>query len=414
MTLLYGTHLQVQFVRVVDGDTIRVKLPGQDDEEALRILALDTEETHAGSKPVTPWGRKASERAKAFFQNADEVTIEFPGNEDLETCLQKYRGNFGRLLVFVYRDGVDFQQTMIEEGYSPYFVKYGNAAFTSHHLRYTQAEITAQRAKAGVWDQVSVNGSELRNYAALGTWWKLRASVIDDFRSRRRTHPHILNTRLDYAQLQNLARVQVQTTVFTEVRSVFRVGGIHALVTIGSNEQPFNLFIPDMDSEQGQDIINLLNTRYISSAEDHPRQSYVYVSGSMSLYDDKPQMVIHSASQFADNLLPTSQASGIKIAALLPNPEGRDAGHETATLINQSNQTIDLTGWLLKDLAGNQQSLSGELSAGQQQELILQGNLRLNNTGDEVSLVDQQGQIRHQVSYTAQDVVSGRVISFIE
>ena len=125
--MIKGTHLKVKFNRVVDGDTIRVFLPGDEKDESLRILALDTEESHAGGgKPVTPWGKAAKLRAERFFEDADEVVIEFPGNEDLASCLMKYRGNFGRLLVYVYRDGVDFQENMIREGYSPYFMKYGN------------------------------------------------------------------------------------------------------------------------------------------------------------------------------------------------------------------------------------------------------------------------------------------------
>jgi endonuclease YncB( thermonuclease family) len=56
--------------------------------------------------------------------------------------VQRYRGNFGRLLVYIHKDGVDFQETMIREGFSPYFVKYGNAIF--HHDTYRAAEREAQ------------------------------------------------------------------------------------------------------------------------------------------------------------------------------------------------------------------------------------------------------------------------------
>ena len=98
-----GTTVEATVSRVVDGDTIRVFIADSSDDESLRILALDTEETNAGSsKPITPWGQKAKERAESFFAEGDLVTLEFPGTEDLEVCLPKYRGNFGRLLVFVY------------------------------------------------------------------------------------------------------------------------------------------------------------------------------------------------------------------------------------------------------------------------------------------------------------------------
>ena len=53
--MIQGTTVEATVSRVVDGDTIRVFLPRQSDDESLRILALDTEESRAsGSKPVTP------------------------------------------------------------------------------------------------------------------------------------------------------------------------------------------------------------------------------------------------------------------------------------------------------------------------------------------------------------------------
>lgn len=152
MSKFKGTNATGKFARVVDGDTIRVVLPGQARDEPLRILGLDTEESSGGSdKPVTPWGKEAKKRAERFFEGADNVTIEFPGNEPLEVCLNRYRGNFGRVLVYVYRDGTDFQEAMIREGFSPYFMKYGNTDFSEHHRRFQQAEVAAQRAHIGVW-----------------------------------------------------------------------------------------------------------------------------------------------------------------------------------------------------------------------------------------------------------------------
>lgn len=107
--MVQGTTVEATVSRVVDGDTIGVFLPNADNDESLRILALDTEESRASSgKPVTPWGKQAKARAEEFFSAGDKVTLEFPGNEDLATCLQRYRGNFGRLLVFVYRTHLRF------------------------------------------------------------------------------------------------------------------------------------------------------------------------------------------------------------------------------------------------------------------------------------------------------------------
>ena len=417
MTEILGTQIQVKFSRVVDGDTIRVFLPEQEQDESLRILALDTEESHAGGgKPVTPWGKAAKERATTFFEGAETLTIEFPGNEDVPTCLQKYRGNYGRLLVFVYRDGIDFQETMIREGYSPYFVKYGNAAFANHHQRYTQAERKAQQQLIGVWDQMTVNGSEMRNYAVLGTWWNLRARIIEDYRAAKANDETLYNTRLDYALLKAKAQAKETVTIFTELRSVSRIGGHSGLIRIGSSQQPFSLFIPDIDSPAGQEIVNLLTARYLSAGDDHPGLSYAYVSGELSTYRDRPQMVLTSADQITD-IAPADQPDtgtpSLKIVALLPDPVGRDAGNEQATLRNTGSTTVNLQGWLLKDRAGKQLALAGSLDAGAEQVITLPAHqLTLNNTGDDVFLIDPDGEVHHQVSYSAADVKPGQPIVF--
>jgi micrococcal nuclease len=418
MVHISGTHLKATFSRVVDGDTIKVFLPGSKEDESLRILCLDTEESRAGgNKPVTPLGKKAKERAQQFFANATEVIIEFPGNDPLELCMKKYRGNYGRLLVYVYLDGIDFQEVMIREGYSPYFMKYGNAVFHEHHQRYVQAELVAQSANIGVWDQMTSNQAEMRNYAALSTWWRLRARVIDEYRALKAAVPSLLNTRLDYQAICDKAKRGERATLFTELSYIRRVGSEHGLISYGSEERPFNLFIPEMNSDNGQWIVQLLMNRYISQSEDHPRRSYAYVSGELSLYKDKPQMVITSVTQISDDLATTEngvpQQTRLSITALLANPEGEDSGRETVTLKNYSAQQVSIDGWLLRDRAGRQITLSGIIDGNQQRVIPLPANkLILNNAGDEVMLLDSLGNLHCRVSYTGQDVQAGHELHF--
>jgi micrococcal nuclease len=417
MIELKGTHAAATFSRVVDGDTIRVVLPGETEDESLRILCLDTEESHGGGgKPVTPWGRKAKERAEAFFKDAQEVMIEFPGNEDLNTCIHKYRGNYGRLLVYVYRDGVDFQETMIAEGYSPYFVKYGRAQFAGHHQRYVRAEQQAQRKHVGVWDQVAVNGSERRNYAALGCWWQLRARVIDQYRRLRALDDTVLNPRLDYDPIRSLAEAGAEATIFTEISAIRRVGGHSGLISMGAVDRPFNLFLPDMDADAGQAVVNLLENRYISGGEDHPRRSYAYVHGVLDTYRGRPQMVVHTSDQISDTVQDRGVLDGtdLVIAALLPDPEGTDAGFERVTLRNRAARPVSLDGWQLKDLSGHQLALNGQLDPKADLEIQLErGQLPLNNTGDEVYLLTPEGKVQHQAVYSAGDVDCGKPIWFV-
>jgi micrococcal nuclease len=296
--MLFGTPITATVVRAIDGDTIRLKSDGR--EESVRLLALDTEESNRGSnKPVTPWGQKAKEAAQAAFPAGSTVTLEFPGQEPVQECWEKHRDNYGRLLGYVHKDGADMQEHMIHEGYSPYFVKYGYADFSAYHARYMAAERMAQTAHRGLWDQFTVNGFEARNYAVLGVWWHFRAEAIEDYRAAKLANPALLESRRDYLQLMELAKQETVATVFTELRE-YRMAGPHVVVTIGSFQQPFQVFIPN-GIEKGQDILRLLDNRYIARDETHPRRGYAYVRGPMKLYHGQPELVVTTSEQISDS-----------------------------------------------------------------------------------------------------------------
>lgn len=299
--MFLGTTIEATVVRVVDGDTIRVQLPHLEQEKSLRILNLETEESNSGSnKIITPWGQQATERAKRFFQVDDRVTLEYPGTESAEICHRRYQDNYGRPLLLIHKQGVDYQEVMIREGYSPYFNKYGNAIFPQYHQRYLQAERQAQQANLGVWDQITVNGTVIHNYAALGIWWSLRAQIIDEFRQHKTQNPDLLNSRMDFETVLAKANRQEQGIVFTELRSLRRITPQSARIDIGSVKQPFNLYIPDTESPEGQALVNLLHHRYFST-DDSPKRSYAYVTGQLRIFNKNPQITIHSASQITDD-----------------------------------------------------------------------------------------------------------------
>ena len=66
--MIEGTSILAAVTKITDGDTIRAIIEGQSEDQSLRILALDTEESLAtSSKPVTPWGKEASKRAQELF-----------------------------------------------------------------------------------------------------------------------------------------------------------------------------------------------------------------------------------------------------------------------------------------------------------------------------------------------------------
>jgi len=433
MTMFTGTHINVPFVEVVDGDTIKVQIPGNEKSESIRILSLDTEEKpgSGGNKPKTAWGAEATKRATTFFTGAQLVTLEFPGNESVEVCLAKYRGNFGRLLAFVYLDGVDFQEIMIREGYSPYFTKYGHANFAANHERYTQAEREAQMAHVGVWNQLAVNGEITRDYPTLSSWWALRGILVNQYRNHLAAGKTIYNTRLDYAEIVAKATQSKTVTIFTEVRNLKTIHNDSiGFIDIGSRKQRFTLFLPNLDAPEGIKLKNLLEQRYITTGEDssQPRRSYLYVTGKLGLHNGDPQMTVVSVAQIADDFpnqasqpeddsntpTPTDASTPVvKIVAILPNPAGADAGHETVTLKNTDNTELSLDGWTLRDKANNEMPVIGiTLAPNTTEEITLHSTITLNNKGDDVILLDGQGAEIDKISYAKQDVTIGQPIFF--
>ncbi|MCI0465876.1 MAG: thermonuclease family protein [Beijerinckiaceae bacterium] len=299
--------IDAEVERPVDGDTVRVLIDGK--SEAVRIQGLDTEESkQGGDKPQTPWGKEAAAHAASIFVPGKTISLDFDvaGDSEANLDLSRFRDNFGRLLALVVVDGMDFQEHMIEEGFSPYFVKYGNVRTAEYHQRYLAAERRAQSKRAGLWDQFAVNGSERRNYYVLGTWWALRAAVIEDYRRLREGGSEILNPRVDFERIKVLAEERKRATIFTEFGQYVRLGSRKAIVRIGSMAQPFAIFIPDVESDAGQGLVSLLSGRYIAGGTEggatvtQPRRSYGYVTGQLALFRGDPEIVAGGPEAISD------------------------------------------------------------------------------------------------------------------
>lgn len=113
-----------------------------------------------------------------------------------------------------------------------------------------------------------------------------------------------------------------------------------------------------------------------------------------------------------DDIVDTS-TSTVRISALLPNPHGIDSGNEEITIANDSDEELHLTGWSVRDEAGNVFPLAGVLPPHTRLTVIMLSNsMPLNNTGDIIILSDPEGQERHQVTYTGADAQEGAVIVF--
>jgi competence protein ComEC len=95
-----------------------------------------------------------------------------------------------------------------------------------------------------------------------------------------------------------------------------------------------------------------------------------------------------------------STPSSVVIASLLPNPVGDDEQLEEVTVRNRGTATVSLEGWTLRDRSGLTWRLVGSVAAGQAHNFRRGGQpMTLNNAGDEITLVDSNGNERDRFSY---------------
>jgi exonuclease III len=109
---------------------------------------------------------------------------------------------------------------------------------------------------------------------------------------------------------------------------------------------------------------------------------------------------------------PMPGSAALRIVELMPNPASEDAGNEFVILRNTGTTSVDLAGWKLRDRSDNEWSISGTVQANGTLKLIDSANkMPLNNNGDEIVLLNAQGQAVHRVSYGRNEVTTGQAIS---
>ena len=224
-----------EVTRVVDGDTIHVLRDGK--TEKLRLLSVDTEEKLSGrpfnaAKPETLFGEEAKVWAIDFFASlADEggvtrVGLAFPDGEEAYDV-------YGRLLCHVILpDGTDFNLKLVQDGWSPYFCKYGYSRIC--HEAFLAAEADARARQVGVWDPdvntpaASGEPRVARDYDRLVPWWHARARALDAFRQRKAVDPTSVTSSEDPEGLEaavlRAAETGYPTAVFGAVDRTFEEG----------------------------------------------------------------------------------------------------------------------------------------------------------------------------------------------
>jgi len=132
--------------RVIDGDTIEIE-----GGKKVRYIGIDTPETVDPRKPVQCFGVEASNRNKQLVEGK-KVRLEKDVSE-----IDKY----GRLLRYVYVDGVFVNLVLVQEGFAysytyPPDIKYQN--------QFTEAQRLAREQKKGLWGSCPVSTTSLNGH----------------------------------------------------------------------------------------------------------------------------------------------------------------------------------------------------------------------------------------------------------
>lgn len=130
-------------VRAVDGDTLVASAGGR--TFYVRLLGIDTPETHRPGTPVECGGPEASASMRALAPPGAEVRLETdPGQDRVD--------RYGRLLAYVWlADGRLLEEAQLESGWANTYVFEGRPV--SLFARLAAAARAARGAGRGAWSR---------------------------------------------------------------------------------------------------------------------------------------------------------------------------------------------------------------------------------------------------------------------
>ena len=129
---------EVEFVSHVDGDTAKMKINGK--VETVRFLLIDTPETKHPKLGAQPKGAQAATFTKKMLEEADRITLQY----DVEK-----RDKYNRVLAYVFADGVNVQEELLEKG----LARVGDVYQSRRHLdAFKEAEKFARERGLGIWE----------------------------------------------------------------------------------------------------------------------------------------------------------------------------------------------------------------------------------------------------------------------
>lgn len=132
--------------KAVDGDTLNVQMGDQ--KEIVRLIGIDTPETHDPRKPVQCFGEAAAAHTKAMLEGKDVRLEPDPTDSD--------RDKYKRLLRYVYLpDGTLLNRQLISDGFAFAYVIFPYTKLDE----FKAAQSDARANSRGLWAGCNVNES---------------------------------------------------------------------------------------------------------------------------------------------------------------------------------------------------------------------------------------------------------------
>jgi micrococcal nuclease len=142
-----GGRIDARVVRAVDGDTLVASAGGR--SFYVRLLGIDTPETHRPGTPVECGGADASASMSALASPGERVQLQPDAGQDRVD-------RYGRLLAYVWlADGRLLEDEQLRSGWATTYVFHGRPVSLFGRLATSQR--VAQRTHRGVWAQCSGN-----------------------------------------------------------------------------------------------------------------------------------------------------------------------------------------------------------------------------------------------------------------
>jgi micrococcal nuclease len=123
-------------VRVVDGDTIEVEIGGR--RHTVRYIGIDTPEVGDPRRPVMCYGEEASRRNRQLVEGRTVLLEKDVSETD----------RYGRLLRYVWADGVFVNAALVREGYARVYTVPPDVRYAELFRR---LEREAREAGRGLW-----------------------------------------------------------------------------------------------------------------------------------------------------------------------------------------------------------------------------------------------------------------------